>query len=281
MSKQLILEKAKVDSAQAKSKQQMIEESEGFPGKWHDTISMDKPKNFEGLMMPQSNQIHTGQVIMMFQTPESMVDRLNTLYEELVKEGKINKIHKNLVGKIESEYSIYFDDINSGWHPDDSRKNCNFIPDDIHEWIKDRIHQYLQTLRVNYMGIRTSSAWINDYKAKEYNPSHIHSGSSGFHTDPLQRKTWQIGLGTLMGLKIPEDMGKEITNDGEAPMRRNGCTEFISNSTTGQFTNGIITHRLQRNELFIFPYDMVHLCWPHFNEKETRRTCNLNVDVLL
>ena len=51
MSRQLILEKAKVDSAQAKTKQQMIEESEGFPGKWHDTISMDKPKNFEGLMM--------------------------------------------------------------------------------------------------------------------------------------------------------------------------------------------------------------------------------------
>ena len=75
---------------------------------------------------------------MMFQTPESMVDRLNTLYEELVKEGKINKIHKNLVGKIESEYSIYFDDINywlEQWllfyqniiNNFQSFKNCNLI----------------------------------------------------------------------------------------------------------------------------------------------------------
>ena len=264
-----------------KTKNEMVEESLGAPVKCHDTIPMDKPKNFDGLMIPNAHQIQTGQMIMMFQTPEAMVDRMNTLYDALVKEGKINKIHKNLVGKIENEYSIYFDDINSGWHPDDTRTNCNFFPDDIHEWIKDRIHQYLQTTHTPYLGIRTSSAWINDYKAKEYNPTHIHSGSSGYHTSPMQRRTWQIGLGALWGLKMPEDMGKEITNEGEEIMKRNGCTEFLPNSSTGQFTSGTITHRLQPRELFIFPYDMTHCCWPHFNEKETRRTCNLNVDVLM
>ena len=84
-----------------KTKNEMVEESLGAPVKCHDTIPMDKPKNFDGLMIPNAHQIQTGQMIMMFQTPEAMVDRMNTLYDALVKEGKINKIHKNLVGKIQ------------------------------------------------------------------------------------------------------------------------------------------------------------------------------------
>ena len=242
---------------------------------------IDNPKAFEGMMLPQFRPIHTGQTIMMFQTPQEYVDRMNTIYDEGMKEKKFPLASSYLVGKIKDEYSLYLDDINNT-----EVEDHNFLPDDIHEWIKDRIHQYLQVLSFPYVGIKTHVAWINDYKAGEYNPNHIHSGSfrSGHLLPAFDQKPHLEGLIGLMTLKVPEDMGKEITNDGMirygASNDRNGYTEFITGSNSMLFAQPQTLVRLNIGDFVVFPYDMWHCVYPHFNENnETRRTMPTNIDV--
>ena len=246
---------------------------------------IDNPKAFEGMMLPQFRPIHTGQTIMMFQTPQEYVDRMNTIYDEGMKEKKFPLASSYLVGKIKDEYSLYRDDINST-----QQENHNFLPDDIHEWIKDRIHQYLQVLSFPYVGIKTHVAWINDYKAGEYNPNHIHSGSfrSGHLLPAFDQKPHLEGLIGLMTLKVPEDMGKEITNDGinsqyGTSNDRNGYTEFITGPGTPMlFAQPQTLVRLNIGDFVVFPYDMWHCVYPHFNENnETRRTMPTNIDVYI
>jgi len=243
-------------------------------------IVIDNPKNFEGMMMPQFRPIHTGQTIMMFQTPQEYVDRMNTIYDEGMKEKKFPLASPYLVGKIKDEYSLYRDDSNNP-----EVEDHNFLPDDIHEWIKDRIHQYIQVLGFPYAGIKTSAAWVNDYKAGEYNPNHIHSGSFRHHTPAclaFDRKPHLEGLIGLMTLKVPEDMGKEITNENFSPMMLNGYTEFITGLTSVLFAQPQTLVRLNIGDFVVFPYDMWHCVYPHFNENnETRRTMPTNIDVYI
>ena len=241
-------------------------------------VVIDSPKNFEGIWCPKFRPIYTGQTIMMFQTPQEYVDRMNTIYDEGMKEKKFPLGSPYLVGKIKDEYSLYLDDINNT-----EVEDHNFLPDDIHEWIKDRIHQYIQVLGFPYVGIKTHVAWVNDYKAGEYNPNHIHSGSFRHHTPAclaFDRKPHLEGLIGLMTLKVPEDMGKEITNDGMS--NRNGYTEFITGLNSMLFANPQILVRLNIGDFVVFPYDMWHCVYPHFNENnETRRTRPTNIDVYI
>jgi hypothetical protein len=240
-------------------------------------VVIDNPKNFEGMIMPQFRPIHTGQTIMMFQTPQEYVDRMNTIYDEGMKEKKFPLASAYLVGKIKDEYSLYRNDNNVP-----PQENYNFLPDDIHEWIKDRIHQYIQVLGFPYAGIKTSTAWVNDYKAGEYNPNHIHVGSPrGGHLLPaFDQKPHLEGLIGLMTLKVPEDMGKEITNESFSPMMLNGYTEFITGRISVLFAQPQTLVRLNIGDFVVFPYDMWHCVYPHFNENnETRRTMPTNIDV--
>jgi hypothetical protein len=39
--------------------------------------------------------------------------------------------------------------------------------------------------------------------------------------------------------------------------------------------------KLQPGDFAVFPYDMLHCVYPHFNENETRRTFPTNIDVYL
>ena len=162
------------------------------------------------------------------------------------------------------------------------RENHNHIPDDIHEWIKDRIHQYLMFTHCQYAGIKTSSAWINDYKDKEYNPLHRHYGSAEVFKPPLDKCIpYTIGLIGMMALKVPADMGKEITNEDRFHYNRNGQVEFVGGGSGKQFSQDSILLNYQVGTFVVFPYDMLHCVYPHFNKKETRRTFPTNIDVYL
>ena len=229
---------------------------------------MDKPKN---VVRSPAEQIHTGQTIMIFKTPQKIVDNMNNLYDDLMLKEKLPLYNKNLIGNIKDEYSLYLDD---DYY---EMENHNFLPDDIHEWIKDRIHEYLQSREISYIGISTASSWINDIKAKEFNPNHIHSGKTGMY-GPVQAPH-DIGLIGVMTLKVPKDMGKEITNEGVSDSNRNGYTEFVVNTPGRLFTTTLVTIRFDIGTFVVFPYDMMHCAYPHFNENETRRTWNINIDV--
>jgi len=223
-------------------------------------------------MMPGYTPIETGQTIMIFQTPPEMIEHINNYYDEGMKEKKFPHVSSNLVGKLKDEYSLYLDDN----HPD--IENHNFIPDDVHRWIKDRIHQYLQSLNAPYMGIKTYTTWVNEYKAGDYNPNHIHVG--------IRRNTeiqgrHGAGLACVMCLKVPEDFGAEITNEGVPGYDRNGYTEFTTGNPRSLFANSQTTIRFMPGDFIIFPYDMYHCVYPHFSKNGIRRTMPTNVDVFL
>jgi len=234
--------------------------------------NIEEPKNFSGQMMPEYTPIETGQTIMIFQTPPEMIEHINNYYDEGMKEKKFPHVSSNLVGKLKDEYSLYLDDN----HPD--IENHNFIPDDVHRWIKDRIHQYLQSLNAPYMGIKTYTAWVNDYKAGEYNPNHMHVG---IRRDTEIQGRHGAGLVGMMCLKVPEDFGAEITNEGMPGYDRNGYTEFTAGNPRTLFANSQTTICFMPGDFVVFPYDMYHCVYPHFSKNEIRRTFPTNIDVFL
>ena len=234
---------------------------------------VEEPKIIEGTQLLPFEPRHTGQALLLFQTPPEMVDRLNKIYDELMPKGKLQNMNSRLIGKVSDAYSLYRNDENP------EAENHNFLPDDIHEWIKDRIHQYLNSvLGTAYLGIKTSTSWINDMKAYEYNPIHMHHGTEGPMKPPIDSLCWKVGLIGLMCLKMPKDMGPEVTNYESPDMQRNGFIEFVVNGIR-QFSPQSQLIKMTPGTFIVHPYDMLHTVYPHFNENETRRTMPTNIDV--
>ena len=85
----------------------------------------------------------------------------------------------------------------------------------------------------------------------------------------------------MMALKMPNDMGEEISNKDMSIRDRNGYTEFIFNCPGRQFCPDKLAMLFRVGQFIVFPYDMLHTVYPHFNENETRRTFPTNIDVFL
>jgi hypothetical protein len=204
-------------------------------------------------------QINTGQTIMVFQTPIEIVNGLNKVYEE---DGPTNR-PDNIRKDIKNIFSAYDTEV-------EVEDNYNFIPDYIHEWIKDRIHQYLNFIDWQYAGIKPVYAWINDMEAYEYNEIHSHSGGHS----ALENK---VGLSAIIGLKIPANMAKESSDHYHSV--RDGWTQFISAANGHQFVHPTTLIKLKEGSCVIFPYDVLHQVYPHFSN-QTRRTMSMNIDVI-
>lgn len=238
---------------------------------------IEEPKIYEdGHTHLDHFRMETGQTLIVFEAPQDIVLSMNKLYEKYVSEGLLYKMNNRLAGKISAEHSLYQTD--PFYRDDDTEEveNHNFLPDDIHQWIKDRIHDYLHILRIKYLGIKTNSSWINDMKASEYNPVHRHNGGIGTFKPPLENTPHRIGLIGLMGLKIPEDMGEELAREDNP---RNGFTEFFGGGHGTMFANFSNIIKLREGTFIVHPYDVIHTVYPHFNLNETRRTFTTNIDV--
>ena len=238
---------------------------------------IERPKSYDdGHTHPNYVRMETGQTLLVFETPQDIVLIMNKLYEKYVSEGMLYNMNNRLLGKISTEHSLYQ---NAPFYRDDDTEEVedhNFLPDNIHQWIRDRIHDYLHILRIKYLGIKTNSSWINDMKAGEYSPVHNHNGGVGTLKPPLENVVHRIGLIGLMGLKIPEDMGKEITREDNP---RNGFTEFFGGGHGKMFAPFSTLIKLHEGAFVVHPYDVIHTVYPHFNENENRRTFTTNIDV--
>ena len=225
-------------------------------------IKLHPPKEIKESDLLPHKYIPTGQAILVFDMPAEYVERMNTTYEKLRDEGKLERGNKFLVGKIGDEFYMWVDGV------------YNYIPKDIQDWQEDRIHQYLQQygLAYNYQGLRISGSWVNDYKAGDYNPNHVHDGTI---RASLIGRPHSPGLIGMTALKVPEDMGEEKCNPAE-PM--NGQIEFVM-GTEKQFAHRLVKPKLKAGSYIVFPYDLVHTVYPHFNEQEIRRTWPTNWDV--
>ena len=199
--------------------------------------------------MTFQRKITLGQAIFKYKMHDDMVDEINKIYN---KESKNMIAHNDyLAGKIVEQKRI-----------DD------YLNDDIKEFFLKCFTEYLNEYSQMSYGIREVklfNAWVNEMKENEYNPLHIHRGTS------------QLGLSSVLCLKSLSDYGKEYSTD-KRPV--NGALEFIANGG-GTFYNNQYRTYLNPGDLFIFPYDMWHGVYPFNSTKEIRRTLSYNCDMIV
>jgi hypothetical protein len=197
-----------------------------------------------------------GQFIIKYEVPLEIFVRLNELY-------KTNKKHlpnanKQLAGKIPDEVSLFF----AG--PTGPKMHAHsYVSEDIMKWFYSIFDHYLKWNKIQEYTIDINSIWVNEMKAGDYNPVHLHQGKI------------YTGLSSVMILKLPKDMGPELARPDQ-PM--NGQLQILG-SATGQFVKADYSPEMKIGDFYVFPYDMRHVVYPFTNKKEKRRTLVCNADV--
>ena len=197
-----------------------------------------------------------GQTCLKYKTPVEVFAGLTEIYEKRKKE--LPKANKQLVGKIEDEVSLFFDG-----PPNDKINQHNFLPRDILQWFDSVFNHYLAWNKIGPNNRLINSIWVNEMKANEYNPVHIHQGKLF------------TGLSSVMIMKLPTETGIEYSAP-DKPM--NGRLQIIG-AANGQFAKTDYSPKSKIGDFYVFPYDMRHCVYPYNGTKEKRRTLVCNVDV--
>jgi hypothetical protein len=192
-------------------------------------------------------KINLGQAILHFKVPKDIIDEINNVYESQL--NNLKKHNNVLAGKIKDQHKV-----------------DEFLSSKIKDYFEDCFKTYInefKSLGYNH-NIELFNAWINEMKAGEYNPMHIHRGKSN------------LGLSSVLCLKVPDEYGKEHSNNS-VPV--NGTLEFLG-SGSGMFNINQFRTYLSVGDLYIFPYDMFHGVYPFHSTIETRRTMSYNCDLI-
>ena len=202
------------------------------------------------------NFIFLGQSVLKYEVPLDVYNILNQVYE--TRRPELPPANVQLVGKIQNEHSLFFDGPpNNKMHPH------NFLPENVTQWFRKVMKHYLDWNKVRGYKMHLNSIWINEMKANEYNPVHVHQGALF------------TGLSSVMILKLPQDTGVEYSAPGK-PM--NGQLQILGNSS-GQFCNTDYGPFLKERNFYVFPYDLRHCVYPFNSTDEVRRTLSCNMDV--
>jgi hypothetical protein len=203
------------------------------------------------------NFIFLGQSILRYEVPLDIFTGINQIYEE--KFNQLNPANRQLIGKIKDEHSLFYDG------DDESKmKRHNLFPKNILDWFRTAFHHYLDFNKIIDYKTHINSIWINEMKANEYNPVHIHQGNIF------------TGLSSVMVLKIPNTYGVEYSAS-ETP--QNGRLQILG-ASSGQFAKVDYQPPMKLRDFYIFPYDMRHCVYPFNGTQDTRRTLAANCDVL-
>ena len=200
--------------------------------------------------------VYLGQTVLKYEVPLEVFVGLNDIYEKRKKE--LPKANKQLVGKIEDEVSLFFDG-----PPNDKIHSHNFLPKDILQWFDSIFNHYLSWNKIGENIRHINSVWVNEMKAHEYNPIHIHQGKLF------------TGLSSVMIMKLPTNTGIEYSAP-DKPM--NGQLQIIG-AANGQFAKTDYSPKAKIGDFYVFPYDMRHCVYPFNGTKEKRRTLVCNMDV--
>ena len=200
--------------------------------------------------------ISLGQSIIKYQVPLEVFVGLNELYETQKKH--LPNASKQLAGKIPDEVSLFY-----AGPTNEKMHTHSYVSEDILKWFYSIFDHYLKWTKTLDYTMKINSIWINEMKAGDYNPVHIHQGRI------------YTGLSSVMILKLPKDMGPEIARPDQ-PM--NGQLQIMGN-VSGQFVISDYSPKMKIGDFYIFPYDMRHVVYPFTNKKEKRRTLVCNMDV--
>jgi hypothetical protein len=197
-----------------------------------------------------------GQSILRYETPIDIFNSVNSVYEQ--KFNQLEPANKQLVGKIKNEHSLFYDG------EDESKmKRHNTLPNNVLDWFMGMFHHYLEFNHIRDYKTHLNSIWINEMKAHEYNPVHVHQGNLF------------TGLSSVMILKLPNTYGVEYSAE-QAP--QNGKLQILG-ASSGQFAKIDYEPPMKLGDFYIFPYDMRHCVYPFNGTEDTRRTLAANCDV--
>ncbi len=198
-----------------------------------------------------------GQSILRYETPLDIFQTINSTYEQNF--NALEPANKQLVGKIKDEHSLFYDG------EDESKmKRHNTLPRNVTDWFMSMFHHYLQFNHIRNYQTHLNSIWVNEMKAHEYNPVHVHQGNLF------------TGLSSVMILKLPNTYGTEYSS-AETP--QNGKLQILG-ASNGQFAKVDYEPPMLLRDFYIFPYDMRHCVYPFNGTNDTRRTLAANCDVL-
>jgi len=203
------------------------------------------------------NIIFLGQSVLRYQVPLNIFNSINQIYEQNY--DQLPLANPQLVGKIQSEKTLYYMQEN-----DPNRQKCNFFTKEILDWFHSVYDHYLSFNDIKNYNRNLNSVWVNEMKAGEYNPVHVHQG------------TLFTGLSSVMILKLPSTYGIEYSAEGKP---QNGRLQILG-SASGQFAKIDYQPPMELRDFYVFPYDMRHCVYPFNNTNETRRTLAANCDVL-
>ena len=200
--------------------------------------------------------VYLGQTVLKYSVPLEIFVTLKDLYEKRKKE--LPKANKQLVGKIKDEVSLHYSGENSP-----KMYQHNFLSQDTLKWFYSVFKHYLDWNKIVYQDMKINSIWVNEMKANEYNPVHIHQGML------------YTGLSSVMIMKLPKEYGIEYSSP-DKPI--NGRLQIIG-AAAGQFAKTDYSPNMKIGDFYVFPYDMRHCVYPFNSTKEKRRTLVCNIDV--
>ena len=201
--------------------------------------------------------IFLGQSVLRYKVPTNIFLTINSIYEKNF--VNLPAANKQLVGKIKNEHSIFYNG-----DEESKMKKHSLIPLEVQQWFMSMFEHYLLFNKIKNYKTHLNSIWINEMKAHEYNPVHIHQG------------TLFTGLSSVMILKLPSHYGVEYSAENSP---QNGRLQILG-SSSGQFSNVDYQPEIEVGDFYIFPYDMRHTVYPFNGTSEVRITLAENCDVL-
>ena len=198
-----------------------------------------------------------GQCVMRYETPLDIFHAINSIYEQRFQQ--LFPANKQLVGKIKDEHSLFYDGEDTS-----KMQRHDHLPLNVKQWFMEMFKHYLEFNHIRRYQMHLNSIWVNEMKAHEYNPVHVHQGNLF------------TGLSSVMILKLPNTYGVEYSAE-QAP--QNGKLQILG-ATNGQFAKVDYQPPMELRDFYIFPYDMRHCVYPFNGTNDTRRTLAANCDVL-
>ena len=200
--------------------------------------------------------------------PKELVNDFNKGCDDIVKDKELSKSEDwshNLVGKVHKEVQI----------PIKNRADKEFLfnvmksacVDYLKESIKNHTAYSWKKLAGNAIptldNIHLTHSWVVSQYAGEYNPWHHHSGD----------------FSSVIYLKLPPNMHKEIEEDFEDHYPANGLIEFMFGENQG-FRSDNLKFKPEVGKLLMFPSWLKHFVYP-FKSKGERRSMSFNAHMFV
>ena len=201
---------------------------------------------------------YLGQTVLRYETPPEIVKEIYDTYLRLKKKKRLYNWNTQLIGKIKNEHSLFWASAN-----EERYKKHNHLSDRVLDFFKARVVHYLKWNKIKDYRYKLNSIWINEMKAGEYNPIHVHMGD-----------LW-TGLSSVMIIKLPKNYGKEWARPDKPS---NGQLGFAGYGGGCLAKTDYTPPNLKPGDFFLFPYDLRHYVYP-FKGKEKRISLAMNVDV--